>query len=123
MVEIFAKDTPINGTWHSLRAAVTAPDSRTHLAKTGIVSAFPSAHIGRKSIHFICTVPLTSHGSNKAKGKIVNMPREVTDLKQFIEICRRKDAKCPSPFDNISSNGPPPRVYKSLSLSTVDARR
>lgn len=22
------------------------------------------------------------------------MPREVSDIKQFIEICRRKDAKC-----------------------------
>ena len=25
------------------------------------------------------------------------MPREVSDIKQFIEICRRKDAKCTSP--------------------------
>ena len=24
------------------------------------------------------------------------MPREVSDIKQFIEICRRKDAKCTS---------------------------
>ena len=28
------------------------------------------------------------------------MPREVSDIKQFIEICRRKDAKCePLPHD------------------------
>jgi hypothetical protein len=26
------------------------------------------------------------------------MPREVSDIKQFIEICRRKDASCTSTF-------------------------
>lgn len=29
------------------------------------------------------------------------MPREVQDIKQFIEICRRKDAKCESHPLNI----------------------
>lgn len=28
--------------------------------------------------------------------QIVKMPSEVSDIKQFIEICRRKDAKCTS---------------------------
>lgn len=30
------------------------------------------------------------------------MPREVSDIKQFIEICRRKDAKCkPLSHDSV----------------------
>jgi hypothetical protein len=28
------------------------------------------------------------------------MPREVTDIKSFIEICRRKDARCTSNHTN-----------------------
>ena len=32
------------------------------------------------------------------------MPREVSDIKQFIEICRRKDAKCTSPQPSHNSN-------------------
>ena len=32
------------------------------------------------------------------------MPREVSDIKQFIEICRRKDAKCEILW-SISSDG------------------
>lgn len=31
------------------------------------------------------------------------MPREVSDIKQFIEICRRKDAKCTFSPKNPSS--------------------
>ena len=38
------------------------------------------------------------------------MPREVSDIKQFIEICRRKDASCmlppqPPPFPSFSVRG------------------
>lgn len=29
------------------------------------------------------------------------MPTEISDIKQFIEICRRKDAKCEQPYVSL----------------------
>lgn len=36
------------------------------------------------------------------------MPREVSDIKQFIEICRRKDAKCK------------PRSHQSFNITLLE---
>jgi hypothetical protein len=34
------------------------------------------------------------------------MPAEVSDIKQFIEICRRKDAQCTCPLHGAQSRRP-----------------
>ncbi len=42
--------------------------------------------------HPTLPTPLSSPSST------AKMPKEVSDIKQFIEICRRKDASCKPPF-------------------------
>ncbi|KAL8734110.1 MAG: hypothetical protein Q9181_003299 [Wetmoreana brouardii] len=39
------------------------------------------------------------------------MPREVSDIKQFIEICRRKDASCISPLPRTPKDQEPQNTY------------
>ena len=36
--------------------------------------------------------------TSRSAGKVAAMPREVSDIKQFLEICRRKDATSTSPY-------------------------
>ena len=45
------------------------------------------------------------------------MPREVSDIKQFIEICRRKDAKCTLP--TLYNSRPQSRRKQLLMLGTA----
>jgi hypothetical protein len=49
------------------------------------------------------------------------MPKQVQDIKQFLEICRRKDAKCTQTFDpsaQLSTNSIAARIQKSVSRLT-----
>lgn len=52
------------------------------------------------------------------------MPQEVSDIKQFIEICRRKDAKCTVPLfpsSSLSSSGPAGiEILRALRLTVTD---
>ena len=60
--------------------------------------------------------PLTPPNISRPHFTSLTMPREVSDIKQFIEICRRKDAKCtslclspfsfPSPLQEWDISGP-----------------
>ena len=54
------------------------------------------AQIGRRILSFTTASgpPPFSHYLQLARVAPVKMPSEVSDIKQFIEICRRKDASC-----------------------------
>lgn len=71
----------------------------------------PRAHIvifdpGYHSLSFITPHQLIT---KLLPPSLAAMPKEVSDIKQFLEICSRKDAKC-----MISSSPPPPPSFGTL---------
>ena len=61
------------------------------------IAAQCQASASAKAIRTRTTSTVTDHETSSEASIIIDlvkMPREVSDIKRFIEICRRKDASC-----------------------------